>query len=378
MTPRIVIDARFYGLEHAGIGRYVVELVENLAAISKGFEFHLLVHRKHFNKLKLPANWNTVVADIPHYSLSEQFKLPKYIKSISPDLVHYPHFNVPLFAKFKSVVTIHDMLWHKQKGLSVTNLPLPTYLIKYLGYKAVFSNAVNSSCKIIVPSNTVKFDILKYYDLPQSKIEVIYEGVRVSDKKGVGRSSKKGSEKYFVYVGSTYPHKNVQVIVDALCILNGKLRENYKLKIASSRSVFKDSLTRYIHSRSAQDFVDMLGFVPDNELTEVYRNSVGFIFPSLSEGFGLPGLEAMANGAIVVASDIPVFREVYKSHALYFNPRDANDLVEAMEKVINMTEEKKTVLKRQASRYTHSYSWQETARRTLKVYEDCIGLRSNK
>lgn len=375
MRKKILIDGRFYGLEHAGIGRYVIELVSNLATIPSELEYYLFLHKKYFNKLKLPSNWTCIGLDIPHYSFAEQVELPKQIEKVSPDLVHFPHFNVPIFSKCKSVVTIHDMLWHKQKGLSVTSLPLPLYLIKYLGYRLVFSKAVNNSCKIIVPSKAVRADLLSYYNLPAKKVKVIYEGVTGPLSKAV---SLKSEDQYFLYVGSTYPHKNVQIVVDAIVKLNQLTTKKYKLKIVSSRSIFKNSLLKYLRKVKAEKYVEFLGFVPDSRLAGLYQGSQAFVFPSLSEGFGLPGLEAMANYAIVIASDLPVFREIYGKHAFYFDPRSSSDLVEKMKKVVEMDNKKKIVLKRQASRYTHSYSWQETARRTLEVYEDCIGLRQSK
>src|SRR3990167_9619406 len=100
---RIVIDARLYGLENAGLGRYTMNLVQELAKLDKENEYVVLLRKKYFNELKLPRNWQKIEADFRHYSLTEQLKLPKMIKNIKPDLVHFPHFNIPLFFRGKYV-----------------------------------------------------------------------------------------------------------------------------------------------------------------------------------------------------------------------------------------------------------------------------------
>ncbi len=174
---KIAIDARMYGLENAGIGRYVVNLIDQIAKVDKQNTYVLLLNSNYFNKLKLPQNFSQVLADFKHYSLAEQLKLPKIIAKINPDITHFLHFNVPLTFKGKFIVTIHDLLMHKQKGQDATTLNPISYKIKRLGYHKVFTHAVMASQKIIAPSKFVKDEILKTYKVPEDKIEVIYEGV---------------------------------------------------------------------------------------------------------------------------------------------------------------------------------------------------------
>lgn len=173
---KIVIDARLYGIENAGLGRYIINLVNELANIDNSNEYVILLRKKYFNSLKLPNNWMKVLADYRHYSFLEQIKLPKIISEAKPDIVHFPHFNIPVFYSGKFIVTIHDMLMHNQKGLEATTLNPINYFIKRLGYKFIFGQAVKKSYKVVVPSVSVKKDILKYYKINEEKVEVIYEG----------------------------------------------------------------------------------------------------------------------------------------------------------------------------------------------------------
>ena len=172
---KILIDARLYGLEHAGLGRYTINLVSELSKIDNKNQYIILLRRKYFDELELPGNWKKILVDIRHYSLAEQINLPNIIKKENPDLVHFVHFNIPVFYKGKFVVTIHDMLMHKFAGLSATTLPAPLYFLKQLIYRLIFRKAVFSSQKIIVPSNVVKKEILEHFKVNEGKIEVIYE-----------------------------------------------------------------------------------------------------------------------------------------------------------------------------------------------------------
>jgi glycosyltransferase involved in cell wall biosynthesis len=142
------------------------------------------------------------------------------------------------------------------------------------------------------------------------------------------------------------------------------------LKIASSRNVFTKRLEDVIRRFHAEKYVELLGFVPDEKLTYLYRNSVSFIFPSLSEGFGLPGLEAMGAGAIVLASNTPVFREVYQNNAAYFDPQSIESIKVTMEKAIQLRAGERERVIRKAQEFAKRYSWAKMAKETLKIYEE--------
>jgi hypothetical protein len=172
---KILIDARLFGPSHTGNGRYTKELIKNLARIDSSNNYILLLRKEIINKINLPCNFTKVLADFRHYSFEEQFKLPFLISKYKPDVVHFPHFNVPLFYFGKFVVTIHDLIMHKSTGGEATTRPFPIYQIWRLGYYLSFIKAVFGSIKIIVPSCTVKDEIVDYYHIDPKKIEVTYE-----------------------------------------------------------------------------------------------------------------------------------------------------------------------------------------------------------
>lgn len=167
---------------------------------------------------------------------------------------------------------------------------------------------------------------------------------------------------YFIYTGNAYPHKNLERAISAS--LNLKIN----FCIVSSRNVFTKRLAKLIKKTGAQEYVKLLGFVEDEELDKLYKNSVGFIFPSLSEGFGLPGLEAMKAGTILLASNIPVFHEIYGTHAIYFDPRNVKSIEDAMKKALSLTKVEGEKMIRENKAFVKRYSWKKMAQETLDVY----------
>ena len=129
-----------------------------------------------------------------------------------------------------------------------------------------------------------------------------------------------------------------------------------------------------IDKEKAQGYVKILGYVPDENLQTFYKNSIAFVYPSLSEGFGLQGLEAMAFGALVLASEIPVFREIYKDNVLYFDPKSVESLIKVMKTVMKMSIEEKKAIVINAKAFIKRYSWKKMARETLNVYKGVLNV----
>jgi glycosyltransferase involved in cell wall biosynthesis len=369
---KILIDARFYGWEHAGLGRYTRNLIHNLAIIDKKNSYLLLLNKAYFDKVNLPSNWTKIVSEYKNYTTKEQLGLLFQLNKIKPDIVHFLHLNIPVFYKGRFIVTLHDMTMHSQ-GRSATTLPLYKYLIKRIPYRYVFRVAALRSEKIIVPTIAFKQDLISYYELGKDKISVIYEGVEDSfyQSKGSRKIPEKyglNEKEYFIYTGNLYPHKNIQKAIDAIKEVNlGRSKPVY-LALVSSKNLFSDRMLAYAKETKAQKYVKFLGFVEDEELLLLYKNSAAYVFPSFSEGFGLPGLEAMAAGALVLASDLPVLREVYADNAQYFNAKDTKSLKTAMEKALDIAPQIRKSKTDKAKRHSLKYSWKNMAKQTLQVY----------
>jgi len=390
---KIAIDCRFWGPKHTGLGRYTENLVKNLLKIDKNNHYIFLVREQP--ELKSKAIINYQITDCLPYSLKEQFLLPGLLKRIKPDLVHFPHFNVPIFCPFPYVVNIHDLIKHYSRGLKTTTRQPWTYLIKYWGYKYVFAKAVKRARKIIVPTKLVKKQLLGYYKIPADKVVVTYYGgeskLKVNPPAGGEKPSIQAQTKglkvlrkynlkkpFLLYVGNVYPHKNIRRLILAVKMINQLTINNQQLTInlviVCARDVFWQRLKRTVSEFKAESFVSLPDFIPDKELKMLYSQAKAFISPSLMEGFGLPGLEAMASGCPVVCSNIPVFKEVYGKAAVFFNPQDVEDMKREIMKVINLSSKERQELIKKGKTQANKYSWHKCARETLKIYESCLSL----
>ena len=390
---KIGIDCRMYGPKHTGIGRYVQNLVENLLEIDKENSYVLFVkddRTEEIENLKIKYSFKIdnlklkiIPSKVQHYSFKEQVALPVLIRKEKLDLMHFPHFNVPVFYRGKYIVTIHDLIKHSSRGMTTTTRSSWFYWLKYLGYKLVFSQAVKKAKKIITPSQFVKDEVVMEYKVNPEKVVVAYEGV---DEKLKAKSEERKTmvqnlklleryeikKPYLLYVGSVYPHKNVERLIEAVKLLNNKYLTSdilhITLVIVCARNVFGERLRNKVVQMEAQEFVTLAGFVPDEDLAVLYRQAEAFVFPTLSEGFGLPGLEAMEAGCPVICSNIPVLREVYGEAAVYFNPLDTKDIAKKILEVMGQ-KDKRDNLREEREKQVRKYSWSKMAKETLSVYQ---------
>lgn len=378
----IAFDARMYGLEHAGIGRYIKNLLHHLLKKDNSNLYLIYLKKDYYQKLKLPQNTQKILADIPHYSLKEQYSFLKLIKKHPCHLIHFPHFNVPYFYNQRFVVTIHDILWHQFKGPKVTTLPPIKYTIKYQGYKRVVSHAAKKAQTIFVPSRYVKTELLDYYpQLNPNHISVTYEGVdqpfiHTKPDNSIFKKHHLPDQPYFIYTGSAYPHKNLKLLIDAIKHMNQSTNLPINLYIVSSRSVFLDQLKNYASNIKASNHLKFLGFVTDLELVALYQKAIALVHPSLSEGFGLTGLEAMSVGLPVLAAKATALPEIYGQAALFFNPHSLDDLVSNL---INIKTDKKLrqSLIKKGHQHHQFFTWENTAAKTLAVYQRIIKSNNN-
>jgi glycosyltransferase involved in cell wall biosynthesis len=170
-------------------------------------------------------------------------------------------------------------------------------------------------------------------------------------------------------VGNAYPHKNLERLLLALAKITSrrKMFKNFSLVLVGEQDFFYKRLVNYVKELRLENKVIFWGKADRQELNTLYRNAIALVFPSLMEGFGLPGLEAMAAGCPVVCSDIPVLREVYSEAAIYFNPYDPADMAEKMSDVLN-NPQKYAKFKTLGSELVKGYSWQQMAKQTLEIY----------
>lgn len=367
---RVVIDARMYGLEHAGIGRYVMNLLRNFQFSNSNFQFILLVKRERLEKIKneLGPNFEYFPVRSRHYSLAEQVELPLVLKKINPDLVHFPHFNIPVLWPKKFVVTIHDLIKHYFRGKETTTKASWCYWPKYWSYRLLVNLALKRATVIFTPSHYWRKKLITDFGVNEEKIIVTYEAVDPLFLNLAKNQLPETREKFhlrgpfLIYTGSVYPHKNITRLLLAL-----KMVPKVKLVIACSRSVFTERLGKLVDHLGLGPRVIFLGFIQDQDLVGLYQQTIALVQPSLMEGFGLTGLEAMAVGCPVLAARASCLPEIYASAALYFDPLNPNDLAEKIRMVLADQRLRKNLIN-QGRLQVKKYSWQKTAQETLAGY----------
>ena len=390
---KIGIDCRFWGVSHAGLGRYTRELtlaiIENLFKTTSKrqtylFELTLFFQKNQAEKNKdLLKKCKIVEVNIPHYSLKEQLAFSQIIDKQNLDLIHFPHFNFPMSIKTPFVVTIHDLIKHYFRGRSVTTRLLPIYWLKHLGYRLVIHQAIKRSVFILCPSYFVKNQIKLHYPQFANKVKVIYEGASNNFKVQNSNLKVRNLEifkkykirkPYFIYVGSAYPFKNLFVLLQAFRqLVNRKeVKVKPRLLIASARDVFWKRLKEQVLSLNLEKQVILPGEVTDDDLNRLYQQAEAFITPSLMEGFGLPGLEAMASGCPVIAAKAGSLPEVYGKAAFFFQPRRIDDLVKQMEKILNFSNLQRQQQIKKGLLQAEKYSWAKAAEETLKIYKQAL------
>lgn len=357
----IGIDCRLAGIQNAGIGRYIEELVREL---TKDTSVTWVLFFQTPNQLPWVQEANhirIVIAPVRHYTILEQIVMPFVFARENLDLLHVPHFNVPLFYPGPFVVTIHDLLWHDQRGNNMTTLSPVVYRLKYAAYKHISAFAIKRAKAIFVPAKTVQDTLATHIKGVNShKIHVTYEGINPEWNKLQVAANVEKKEKILFYTGSLYPHKNVMLVVRALTQL-----PEYHLYLSSARSVFVDDFMKTVHEMEMGHRVTHLGCLSDDELREWYAKSMALVQPSLSEGFGLTGIEAMAIGLPVLASNIPIFREVYKDCFIPFDPAYPDSFVNA----VHVLEKSSRVsLSKKGKDLAHGYSWKKMAQTTRAIY----------
>ena len=372
----IGIDARFFGPRGKGIGRYTQKLIENLEEIDKQNQYLIFLRKENWDDFQpFSPNFKKVLADYKWYSVKEQIFMPFAIRRYKVDLMHFPHFNVPIFYFGKFVVTIHDLILRHFPTRRASTLGPVLYRLKNLAYQIVIRLAVRRSEKIITVSDYVKRDIAGSFKVEPQKIIVAYEGKPEKELKSKTSDTKSLQnyniqKPYLLYVGNAYPHKNLEKLAGAFDILVSRDRIPLQLVFVGEHDYFykwfKNYLAeRFFHLEKAIIFTE---FITDSMLADIYNNASLYVFPSLCEGFGLPPLEAMAHGVPVVSSNATCLPEILGEAAIYFNPLDVKDMAGKIRRVIK-SQNLRQVLVSRGFEQIKKYSWQKMAEETLAIYK---------
>lgn len=363
---RIGIDARLYG--QTGVGVYLRNLLHYLDLCApENYEFFIYASPYDIKRITFKSK-NFVIreAGYPWHSFSEQIGFAALLAKDRLDLMHFTYFSYPVVYRASFIATVHDVTPLSFKtGKASTRNPL-IFHTKHLAFRFVLKNQIKHAKAIITPTQWVKQELVRLYGGHYAdKTYPLYEGVDYAllhAKETVPSHRKEIGEQFFIYVGNFYPHKNVERLVYAYA----KQQTDVKLILIGPRDYFSFRLLKIIRALGMSRAIQLRHVSSKEELVFFYRHALGLIHPSLSEGFGLPIVEAAYFNLPIIASDIPVFHELLDKEYLSFNPYDTEDMASKIKKFLD---EKK--------RFTYGQllkkcSFERMTHHTLNLYQRCL------
>ncbi len=364
--PHIVIDARPI---ETSTGRYMQRLVEQLDNLSNDdIAYTVLVPSRYVEKWSRRLNHIAVVAaDQKWYSFAEQWSLYKQLRKLKPDLVHFTMPQQPLLWRGKSVTTIHDTTLLRYSTNRDGN-PLKYALRKHI-FTTLLKTVIKRSGRVITPTEYVKQDLINFAGQDYaSKFIVTLEAGEPSEDEPVAVSLLEGTQ-YLFYIGNAFPYKNLERIVRAYAVLK-QTRPELELVFAGKPDYFYEQLETLSKELNIPD-VHFLGFVSDGEKRWLFGHAAAYVVASLSEGFHIPGLEAMYEHCPVISADATCLPEVLGDAALYFDPSSTDSLVHTINTLFDDPSLRAELISKGDLRVSQ-FSWKKMAEQTNAVYKSVL------
>ncbi len=371
---KIAIDVR--RLADFGIGTYIRNLVRTLFRKDAVNRYLLIGDPHRMEELgPLPENFQTLPYLRGDESAGNHFHLHFLLRDRAVELLHVPHVRVPLLVPCRYVVTVHDLA----DFLFPTDDGFRRSLRLYLARRGL-----TRAARILAVSRATRLDLAEFFRLPGKKIEVVYNAIderfcrpcRYEEKKLV-------LERYGVvypfalYAGNVKRQKNLARLIEAFAVLKGELRQHpvyadlKLILIGDELSKHADLRRTVIKTRIQQD-VRFLGFVPIDVLRVFYSSAEVFVFPSLYEGFGLPPLEAMAQGTPVIVSNVSSLPEVVGNAAVMVHPDNIFDIARGIKRVL-LDADTRDLLRQRGLEQVKKFSWDRSVERVLSIYGETAG-----
>ena len=377
---RIAIDSGVaFSEQKVGIGQYGYNLIHHLAKIDKKnlyilYDIASRDFRKRCKYIKkcLPEQDNFRISLHRFNSSLGRRVIPVEFLTGRVDVLHTINNDISPVLRARRVVTIHDILpliELKNPGWEIYNLKRTKRRVR------IMLKAILKADKIIAVSENTKNDIIRYFSINPSKISVIYLGKDVifrplKDKEKIKETMKKYniSKKFLLCVSAYSSRKNLV----RLLVSFQKIRQHNNCQLVIfgnplNKGRFLETLDNL--SSSVREDVIMTGYIPLEDVVYLYNGAEFFIYPSLYEGFGLPVLEAMSCGCPVITSNTSSLPEVAGDAGILIDPYNLDEMTGAMERLLS-DEKLREELKVKGLKRAELFTWEETARKTLQVYEE--------
>jgi glycosyltransferase involved in cell wall biosynthesis len=363
----ITIDAREL---RTSTGRYVERLLHYLQQLPSEHEFTVLLKPEDMaGWVPNNARFKSVACPHKEFTFDEQLVLLRQLNKIrteeGSDLVHFTMPQQPILYRGKTVTTIHDLT--TMRFTNPNKKPL-VFKLKQQVYRYVVARAVTKASAVIAISDFTRRDLLDFSRIDPAKVTVTLEAADViatppTEVDGLQKNS------FIMYVGRPTPHKNLERLIEAFSLLRSA-HPDLVLVLAGKQ----DGNYRRIEANvpaQLRSHIMFTGFVSDSQLRWLYEHCSAYVFPSLSEGFGLPGLEAMLHGAPVVSSNATCLPEIYGDAAHYFDPLSVPAMADAINEVLTDADLRKRLIKSGLVQ-ADQFSWKRMAEQTLTIYDAAL------
>jgi glycosyltransferase involved in cell wall biosynthesis len=358
----IAIDARII---NSSTGTYHERLIHYLQKVDTTNKYTILVPTKDLTYITITnPNFTVMAADFDNYSFEEQTKFKTFLHTLGADLVHFCMPQQPLGYKGLHITTVHDLTllktYNSDKNWFV-------YHAKQLVARHVFKKIARTSAHIITPTQFTKDEYVRYTGIPENKVTVTYEcaDVATDQLKPYNHPFKE----FIIYVGQQSDYKNIRRLGDA----HQKLLKNHPnlgLILVGRKNTATEKTEQYFKSKGYKNIL-FTDFIANPQRDWLLTQCRAYVFPSLMEGFGLPGLEAMGYNAPVVSSNATCLPEVYGDAAYYFDPTNVDDMTRAIDDVISNEQLRQDLIKKGMAQLK-KYSWERMAQQTHQVYMNAL------
>ncbi|MCR4323179.1 MAG: glycosyltransferase family 4 protein [Candidatus Azambacteria bacterium] len=341
--------------ERTGVDEYVYQLIKHFGMLDESRQHSFLLYTPSFkDTLFLPSNF--LVRRF--YSPFFWTKIMLSIKMLfdAPDVLFMAENFLPFFYPHHTVATIH--------GLEFEYCP-EAYTPSQLAYlRKGTRRVVRCAKKIIVPTNTGKENLIKFYKADPSKVVVIHHGV--NPQVAYHRQYPPVDEQYILFVGKLEKKKNVRNIVRAFAVLKEKHNIPHKLILVGSPGFGYHEILKEIENTEYKTDIVLTGYISQEEKESFFKYADVFVFPSLYEGFGMPILEAQLRQVPVVTSHVPNIMEVAGEGAIFVDPQSIEALTDAILSVVS-DDAVRTALITKGVENARKYSWFKCAKETLET-----------
>jgi glycosyltransferase involved in cell wall biosynthesis len=367
------IDGHTIGHRHTGNETYAVNLLRAIQSRDGDTAYRIFLTPEGLRSAKIPASDNFTPVQVPA-SAWRRFAvgLPIELRRHPVDVLHVQYV-APWGIRSKLVTTIHD--------ISYIHLPEQFDRLTRLRLERLFPATAHRAARVITGSQATKQDLMEHFGLPAQKITVTPYGVSPDYRPVTDRAALESAlhalgleGEYILYVGALQPRKNISRLPLAFDLLKQSEKIAEKLVIVGKKAwLYQDVLATHASLKHREDVL-FLDYIPDADLPFVYSGARIFVFPSLYEGFGLPPLEAMACGLPVCVSSSPAMPEVVGEAGVFFDPLSIEAIAEAMHSLLKDPELCAELARRGPERAAQ-FTWDETARQTLRVYREVAEIR---